>query len=32
MSVTRRQILARTGASVAGIAFTGALAELFAGS
>ncbi|MCM1946232.1 PhoX family protein [Streptomyces sp. G2] len=32
MSVTRRQILARTGASVAGIAFTGALAELFAGA
>ncbi|MFF5928968.1 alkaline phosphatase PhoX [Streptomyces hydrogenans] len=32
MSVTRRQILARTGATVAGIAFTGALAELFAGS
>ncbi|MEU2654800.1 alkaline phosphatase PhoX [Streptomyces sp. NPDC007325] len=32
MSVTRRQILARTGASVAGIAFTGALADLFAGS
>ncbi|WP_282695696.1 alkaline phosphatase PhoX [Streptomyces sp. CC208A] len=31
MPVTRRQLLARTGASVAGIAFTGALAELFAG-
>ncbi|MFJ7124902.1 alkaline phosphatase PhoX [Streptomyces sp. NPDC098101] len=32
MSATRRQILSRTGASVAGIAFTGALSELFAGS
>ncbi|MFG3497224.1 alkaline phosphatase PhoX [Streptomyces sp. NPDC047928] len=32
MSATRRQILARTGASVAGIAFTGALSELFAGT
>ncbi|MFF5971378.1 alkaline phosphatase PhoX [Streptomyces sp. NPDC012769] len=32
MSATRRQILARTGASVAGIAFTGAVSELFAGS
>ncbi|MFJ5097310.1 alkaline phosphatase PhoX [Streptomyces sp. NPDC088557] len=32
MSATRRQILSRTGASVAGIAFTGALSELFTGS
>jgi secreted PhoX family phosphatase len=32
MSATRRQILSRTGASVAGIAFSGALGELFAGS
>ncbi|MFD4372258.1 alkaline phosphatase PhoX [Streptomyces sp. NPDC058486] len=32
MSVTRRQILARGGATVAGIAFTGALGDLFAGS
>ncbi|MFF9339946.1 MULTISPECIES: alkaline phosphatase PhoX [unclassified Streptomyces] len=32
MSATRRQILARGGATVAGIAFTGALADLFAGS
>ncbi|MDV5149013.1 DUF839 domain-containing protein [Streptomyces sp. SBC-4] len=32
MSATRRQILSRTGASIAGIAFTGALSELFAGS
>ncbi|MFF6872795.1 alkaline phosphatase PhoX [Streptomyces sp. NPDC012450] len=32
MSATRRQILSRTGASVAGIAFTGALSELFAGT
>ncbi|MFI8519332.1 alkaline phosphatase PhoX [Streptomyces sp. NPDC085481] len=32
MSATRRQILARTGASVAGIAFAGALSELFAGT
>ncbi|MCS0635487.1 PhoX family protein [Streptomyces sp. LP05-1] len=32
MSATRRQILARTGGSVAGIAFTGALSELFTGS
>ncbi|MFF8290127.1 alkaline phosphatase PhoX [Streptomyces sp. NPDC016309] len=32
MSATRRQILARTGASVAGIAFAGAFSELFAGS
>ncbi|WP_418959663.1 alkaline phosphatase PhoX [Streptomyces tritici] len=32
MSATRRQILARTGASVAGIAFSGALSELFAGT
>ncbi|MEU9981630.1 alkaline phosphatase PhoX [Streptomyces sp. NPDC050856] len=32
MSATRRQILARTGASVASIAFTGAFAELFAGT
>ena len=31
MSATRRQILSRTGASVAGIAFSGAFAELFAG-
>jgi secreted PhoX family phosphatase len=32
LSATRRQVLARTGASVAGIAFTGALSELFAGT
>ncbi len=32
MSATRRQILSRTGAAAAGIAFTGALSELFAGS
>ncbi|WP_198944084.1 alkaline phosphatase PhoX [Streptomyces sp. CB03234] len=32
MSATRRQVLARTGASVAGIAFTGAFSELFAGT
>ncbi|UUU25582.1 PhoX family protein [Streptomyces sp. DSM 40750] len=32
MSVTRRQALARTGALGAGIAFTGALSELFAGT
>ncbi|MEU8520472.1 alkaline phosphatase PhoX [Streptomyces sp. NPDC048577] len=32
MSATRRQILSRTGASVAGIAFSGALSELFTGS
>ncbi|MFI6103441.1 alkaline phosphatase PhoX [Streptomyces sp. NPDC051310] len=32
MSATRRQLLARTGASVAGIAFTGALSELFTGT
>ncbi|GGT98135.1 alkaline phosphatase PhoX [Streptomyces lateritius] len=32
MSATRRQILSRTGASVAGIAFSGAFSELFAGS
>jgi secreted PhoX family phosphatase len=32
MSATRRQILARTGATAAGIAFTGALSELFAGT
>ncbi|MFG2642163.1 alkaline phosphatase PhoX [Streptomyces sp. NPDC048370] len=32
MSATRRQILSRTGASVAGIAFSGALGELFAGT
>lgn len=32
MSATRRQILGRTGASVAGLAFTGAVSELFAGS
>ncbi|MFB7514622.1 alkaline phosphatase PhoX [Streptomyces sp. NPDC056144] len=31
MSATRRQILSRTGASAVGIAFTGALSELFAG-
>lgn len=31
-STTRRQILARTGALGAGIAFTGALADLFAGT
>ncbi|MCX5393847.1 alkaline phosphatase PhoX [Streptomyces sp. NBC_00094] len=32
MSATRRQILSRTGASVSGIVFAGAFAELFAGS
>ncbi|MFI0985637.1 alkaline phosphatase PhoX [Streptomyces exfoliatus] len=32
MSATRRQILSRTGAAAAGIAFTGAVSELFAGS
>ncbi|MFF5789288.1 alkaline phosphatase PhoX [Streptomyces sp. NPDC012693] len=32
MSATRRQILSRTGATAVGIAFTGALSELFAGS
>ncbi|MEV6200999.1 alkaline phosphatase PhoX [Streptomyces sp. NPDC051771] len=32
MAVTRRQILAGTGASVAGIAFTGVLADLFTGT
>ncbi|WP_446038527.1 alkaline phosphatase PhoX [Streptomyces sp. SID1121] len=32
MSATRRQILARTGATVAGIAFTGAVSELFTGT
>lgn len=32
LSATRRQILAGTGASVAGIAFTGAFSELFAGT
>ncbi|MFD3535618.1 alkaline phosphatase PhoX [Streptomyces sp. NPDC058664] len=32
MSATRRQILSRTGAAAVGIAFTGALSELFAGS
>ncbi|MCT4352338.1 PhoX family protein [Streptomyces sp. Je 1-79] len=32
MSATRRQLLSRTGASVAGIAFTGAFTELFAGT
>ncbi|MFF7181121.1 alkaline phosphatase PhoX [Streptomyces sp. NPDC008121] len=32
VSATRRQILSRTGASVAGIAFAGAFGELFAGS
>ncbi|HEY9373512.1 alkaline phosphatase PhoX [Streptomyces sp.] len=32
MSATRRQILSRTGASVAGIAFTGAFSEIFAGT
>ncbi|NBM16106.1 DUF839 domain-containing protein [Streptomyces sp. GC420] len=31
-SATRRQVLARTGASVAGIAFAGAFSEIFAGS
>ncbi|NGN67652.1 DUF839 domain-containing protein [Streptomyces sp. A7024] len=31
-SATRRQLLARTGATVAGIAFTGAVPELFAGT
>lgn len=32
MSATRRQILARTGALGAGIAFSGALSELFPGT
>ena len=32
MPTTRRQVLARTGAAGAGIAFTGALSELFAGT
>ncbi|MEU6123168.1 alkaline phosphatase PhoX [Streptomyces sp. NPDC047123] len=32
MSATRRQVLARSGAFGAGIAFTGALSELFAGT
>ncbi|WP_329520617.1 alkaline phosphatase PhoX [Spirillospora sp. NBC_01491] len=32
MTVTRRQLLARTGAAGAGIAFTGAVEHLFAGS
>ncbi|MEV7190349.1 PhoX family protein [Streptomyces sp. NPDC093510] len=32
MSATRRQVLARSGAVGAGIAFTGALSELFAGT
>ncbi|WP_216586490.1 alkaline phosphatase PhoX [Streptomyces brasiliscabiei] len=32
MSVTRRQALARSGAGIAGIAFTGTLSELFAGT
>jgi secreted PhoX family phosphatase len=32
MSATRRQVLARTGALGVGIAFTGALSELFAGT
>ncbi|MGW6459583.1 alkaline phosphatase PhoX [Streptomyces sp. NPDC055078] len=32
METTRRQVLARTGAVSAGIAFTGALSELFAGT
>ncbi|MFD4814983.1 alkaline phosphatase PhoX, partial [Streptomyces sp. NPDC058418] len=32
MSATRRQILARTGASAAGIAFSGAVSELFTGT
>ncbi|MEU6822510.1 PhoX family protein [Streptomyces atriruber] len=32
MSATRRQVLARSGAAGAGIAFTGALSELFAGT
>ncbi|MEV0319387.1 alkaline phosphatase PhoX [Streptomyces sp. NPDC050658] len=32
MSTTRREVLARTGAAGMGIAFTGALSELFAGS
>lgn len=32
MSATRRQVLARSGALGAGIAFTGALSELFAGT
>ena len=32
MSVTRRHALARSGAGIAGIAFTGALSELFVGT
>ncbi|MEV7888492.1 Tat pathway signal sequence domain protein, partial [Streptomyces sp. NPDC088357] len=32
MSATRRQVLARSGALGAGIAFTGALSELFTGT
>ncbi|MFL5996289.1 MAG: Tat pathway signal sequence domain protein, partial [Streptomyces sp.] len=32
MSATRRQVLARSGALGVGIAFTGALSELFAGT
>ncbi|WP_309050929.1 alkaline phosphatase PhoX [Streptomyces sp.] len=32
MSATRRQILSRTGASAAGIVFSGAVSELFAGT
>ncbi|GAA1161922.1 PhoX family protein [Streptomyces hebeiensis] len=32
MSATRRQILARTGATAAGIAFSGAVSELFTGT
>ncbi|MFF1956365.1 alkaline phosphatase PhoX [Streptomyces sp. NPDC058220] len=32
MTATRRQILARTGASAAGIAFSGAVSELFTGT
>ncbi|UUS33506.1 MULTISPECIES: alkaline phosphatase PhoX [Streptomyces] len=32
MSATRRHLLARTGTALAGIAFSGALAELFAGT
>ncbi|WP_331453561.1 alkaline phosphatase PhoX [Streptomyces sp. SS162] len=32
MSATRRQMLTRTGSALAGIAFSGALAELFAGT
>ncbi|MFJ5113476.1 alkaline phosphatase PhoX [Streptomyces sp. NPDC088551] len=32
MSATRRQILARTGATAAGITFSGALSELFSGT